>query len=105
MQSDAEARLLFARYGLDDLPRISDPERKLYEAFELSRGSLAQVAGPRVWWRGLVSLLKGHTPGVPQGDVFQMPGVFLVSNGRIERAYRHTTSADRPDYCELARSV
>jgi AhpC/TSA antioxidant enzyme len=102
MQTDTAASALFARYGLQDVPRISDPGRQLYEAFELSRGSLAQVAGPRVWLRGLLSLFKGHVPGVPEGDVLQMPGVFLLNNGRIERAYRHATSADRPDYCELA---
>ena len=36
------------------------------------------------------------------GDGFQMPGVFLLRNGRIEKAFRHQTAADRPDYCELA---
>lgn len=102
MQSDADAAKFFAQYGLDDLPRISDPEQKLYAAFELKRGSLTQVAGPGVWLPGLKSLLSGYLPGIPQGDVLQMPGAFLIHNGRILRAFRHETSADRPDYCELA---
>jgi hypothetical protein len=33
-----------------------------------------------------------------------MPGTFLIHNGKILRAYRHETSADRPDYCELAQT-
>jgi hypothetical protein len=104
MQPDAEAAQLFSRFKVDDLPRISDPEQKLYAAFELKRGGLTQVAGPGVWLPGLKSLLSGFAPGVPQGDVFQMPGTFLIHNGKILRAYRHETSADRPDYCELAQT-
>jgi hypothetical protein len=30
MQPDAEAAQLFSRFKVDDLPRISDPEQKLY---------------------------------------------------------------------------
>jgi peroxiredoxin len=102
MQSDAEAAKLFARYGLDDFPRISDPGQALYRAFQLPRGSLAQVTGPGVWREGLKSLLSGNLPGVPSADVLQMPGVFLVHDGRVLRSFRHATSGDRPDYVDLA---
>lgn len=103
MTTEAEAAELTGRYGLQDLSRIADPERTLYEAFELQRGSLSQVAGPGVWWRGLKAILAGNLVGVPQGDVRQLPGAFLVSRGEIIKAFRHASSADRPDYCELAR--
>jgi hypothetical protein len=103
MQSDAQAARQFARYGLEDIPRISDPERRLYAAFSLKRGSPAQVLGPAVWLRGLKSLLGGHLPGVPSGDVLQMPGAFLVYQGRVLRAFRHESTAERPDYSELAQ--
>ncbi len=102
MQSDAEATKLFARYGLDDLPRISDPGQGLYRAFQLPRGTLAQVTGPGVWGAGLKSLLSGSLPGIPSADVLQMPGVFLVHEGRVLRSFRHATSGDRPDYVDLA---
>jgi peroxiredoxin len=103
MEADAAAATLFAGYGLEDLPRISDPERRLYHAVGLARGSMSQVAGPDVWLPGLASLLTGHLPGIPTSDVFQMPGAFLIQNGKILRAYRNKTSAERPDYCALAR--
>lgn len=102
MQTDADGKALFAQYGLADVPRISDPDRKIYEAFELHRGSLAQVAGPAVWVRGFVSLLTGSLPGIPNADVYQLPGTFLVHDGEIVRAFRNKDSAERPDYCELA---
>lgn len=102
MQPDADAAKLFARYGLEDVSRISDPGQELYRAFQLPRGNLAQVAGPRVWGTGLKSLLSGNLPGVPSADVLQMPGVFLVQDGRVLRSFRHATSGDRPDYVNLA---
>ena len=102
MQSDADAAKLFAGYGLADVSRISDPGQELYRAFQRSRGSLAQVTGPRVWGAGLKSLLSGNLPGIPSADVLQMPGVFLVRDGRVLRSFRHATSGDRPDYVDLA---
>ena len=45
--------LEFRRFGLDDVERVSDPERDLYRAFELRQGSLGQLFGLKVWWRGL----------------------------------------------------
>ena len=104
MDTEANAAKLFASYGLDDVPRIADPEQKLYAAFDLARGSAWQVMGPANWWRGLWATL-GNGFGVPVGDVFQMPGAFLVHNGKVLRAFRHEASADRPDYVELASWV
>lgn len=103
MMPDDEAAEMFGGYGLDDVARISDPERKLYEAFELKRGGVSQVMGPRVWWQGFkTTILKGHLPGAPGGDVFQLPGAFLVKEGELLRAFRPDTSAEHPDYTELA---
>lgn len=102
MLPDAAAAAFFARYGLDDLPRISDPDRTVYAAFELRRGGLMQVMGPRVWWRGLTAMLNRHGVGRPVGDVFQLPGAFLVHRGEIVKAFRPATSAGQPDYVELA---
>lgn len=102
MQTDVDAAKLFAQYGLDDVPRLADPERRLYQALEVPEGSLLQVVGPGVWAGGLKALLTGHLPGVPSADVFQLPGAFLLRDGKIARAFRGRNSADRPDYCDLA---
>jgi peroxiredoxin len=103
MTTDASAQKLFAKYGLDDVPRVADPERKLYDAFELKRGTVNDVIGPKVWWKGFrTAILQGNGFGVPAGDVFQMPGTFLVANGEILRAYRSDDSSGHPDYAEFA---
>lgn len=97
------AERFFTKYGASDLPRIADPEQQLYKAFELRRGSIWELFGLKVWWRGFLATVFGlHMVGKLVGDGFQMPGVFLLKDGTIKRAFRHKTAADRPDYCELA---
>lgn len=105
MSDDSSARDFFRGYGLDDLPRISDPDRSLYRAFGLSRGRLVQLFGPYVWYRGLIAAIAGHGLGALAGDGFQMPGAFLVHRGRIVRAFRHQSAADRPDYDAIACGI
>ena len=103
MGTEEQARALFSRYGLADLPRISDPDRRLYEAFGLFLGSLSQHFGPRSLWRGLEALARGNSAGALVGHGLQMPGLFLIVNGRITTRFVHETASDRPDYTTLAR--
>ncbi len=103
MGSEPEGARFFAEYGLEDLPRVSDPSCELYRAYGLGRGRFAQLLGPAVWWRGFrAAILAGHGIGKLGGDGFQMPGVFLVEDNRIVQAVRHDTAAERPDYCAVA---
>jgi peroxiredoxin len=102
LSGEAEIARLLAIYGLADTPRIHDPHGSLYRAFGLPRGSLSDVAGPKVWWRGCQAVFAGrHRVAFPDSDAFQMPGVFLLFHGEILRSYRHQSAADRPDYLAL----
>jgi peroxiredoxin len=106
MSNDADGEKMLNRYELSDLSRISDPACSLYRAYDLKRGRISQLLGPSVWWRGFVSaIVQRHGIGAADGDGFQMPGAFLVRDGRIIKAYRHQKASDRPDYCQLASSV
>jgi len=100
--SEADLRPLLERYGLAGVNRVSDPTKALYRALDLPRGSLGQLFGPPVWGRGLAAVLAGHGIGPLVGDGFQMPGAFLIRDGRIVAAYRHRHAADRPDCGALA---
>lgn len=103
MGTEEEAKAFFAQWGGADLPRISDPEARLYEGFGLRRGSLGEIFKPRVWKRGFeAAILNGFGVGRMAGDGFRMPGVFLIYQGRILKEFRHETPADRPDYVALA---
>jgi hypothetical protein len=103
MVADERAHATFQNYGLDDLPRVSDPKKHLYNALSLSKGTAQSLFG----WRSIVrfftaGVVRRHGVGPLAGDGFQMPGAFLIHQGRVLRAFRHETAADRPDYCVVA---
>lgn len=104
MSDDAAAQSFFGKYGLDDLPRVSDPGRDLYSAFDLNRGGFWQLLGPSVWFRGAKAFFGGHGVGKIEGDVRQMPGTFVIADGRIVKAHPYKTAGDRPDYAAFAES-
>jgi peroxiredoxin len=99
---DEYTQKFFAAYGLSDIDRFSDPTKDLYQAFELKRGTIGQLLGPTVWWRGMLAFFRGNGLGMLNGDGLQMPGAFVIRDSQIVKAYRHATAADRPDYAELA---
>ena len=92
------------KYNLADLPRISDPTKKLYKAFGLQKGNMLQLFGFNVIIRGFIAgLINGNLPAKPKADPYQMPGVFVIYKGAVMHTFKHTTAADRPDYIELAK--
>ncbi len=106
MSTDAAAAAFFGKYKLADVARTGDLGRELYRAFELGRGSFWQLFGPKVFVRGFIAgIVNGHGVGALEGDGFQMPGAFLVQQGRIIAGKPHATAADRPDYAALACSI
>ena len=68
----------------------------MFAAFGLQRGTLMQLIGPTVWWRGLVALLKGNFVGKPSGNETQMPGAFLVKGRSIVWQHRARHAGDHP---------
>jgi hypothetical protein len=65
----------------------------------VKRGSLGQLFGPKVIWRGISEgVLLRHGLGAAVADPTQMPAIFLISSSEIVRRFRHRSAADRPDY-------
>ena len=104
MSSSASAGTLLARYGLDDVDHFSDPDCRLFRAFDLARGSLWQVLGPDVWLRALPALAK-YGLGKIEGDGFQLGGAFLIRDGKVIAAKRLTSSAERINFARLAEAA
>ena len=103
---DPQAEEVFRRYGVDDIPRISDPSCRLYRQFGLDLGGFSQLFGLRVWIRGFISgFVNGHGIGRAQGNSFQMPGVYLYHCGVILDGYQPQIASDRPDYAAIARQI
>ena len=109
MGDQTQIEAVVKRYGVQDLDRIADPGKHLYQAFGLRQGNWWQLLGPKTWFRGLTAgWLRGHGVGRPAADSTQMPGVFLIDKGAVVSRYRHTSAADRPSYievCELRRGA
>jgi peroxiredoxin len=103
--TEEKAAWFFTPYGLEDAPRVADPEGKLYEAFGLARAELRQFLNQESILRMLVAWLNGHFVGLPAGDVQRMPGAFLLVHGEIRKAFRHKLVSDRPDYLALATAT
>jgi hypothetical protein len=59
-------------------PIVCDPRKELYRLYDLKGGTVADVASPSVLLKGLRAMSLGYRPGIPRGDVMQLPGVFLV---------------------------
>jgi hypothetical protein len=98
MGDDSDAVAELGPLDLHYLARVADPDRKLYEHFDLKEATLAQRMGPKVWGAALTA---GRGGGRIAGNPAQLPGVFLLRNGEIESAYRSKTMADAPDLGRL----
>ncbi len=106
MGREEAAEQILSKYELLDIPRVADPKLSLYEAFGLERGTMAQLLGPKVWLRGFkAGFLGKHGIGGAEGDVAQMPGIFLLFHGETLKSYRHQSAADRPDYLEMVSEL
>lgn len=102
MSSPEEAAELFARYDLDDIHQFSDPTCQLYRSFGLARGSITQLLGPKIWWRGFLAWIRGNGFSSIQGDGFQLGGAFLLNNGQIAESQLAANAAERLDLAQMA---
>lgn len=100
--TEEKAQWFFKPYGLLDVPRLSDPEGHLYQAFGLLRAELRQYLNSESILRMLQAWCRGHFVGFPAGNIEQMPGAFLIERGEIQKAFRHKLVSDRPDYLALS---
>ena len=79
-------------------PIVADPEKKLYRKFELKQMSTLGFLSPSVALKGVAAIVGGHGIGMPQGDVHQLPGVFIIDTaGQIVFSHFSSNPADHPD--------
>ena len=88
----------FAEKFIVPFPIVADPQKKLYRRFELKQMSTLGFFSPSLALKGVTAIVGGHSLGMPQGDVRQLPGVFII-NSAGEIVYSHFSSnpADHPD--------
>jgi peroxiredoxin len=109
MSDNETAESYFKKFKLPGIEHISDHECRYYAMFGLTKGSFSQLFGLKTWIRGFeVAVTKQILPNTSLvGDGFQMPGIFLLKEGKIIEQFIHKSVADKPDYdnfihaCEL----
>lgn len=103
MSEPSIAEDYFKNYHLQGVDAVSDPVCKYYEAFGLLKGGFRQLYGLKVWIRGFeAGINKGLGFSTKQiGDGFQMPGVFIVKEGKILESFVHKSIADKPNYAKM----
>jgi hypothetical protein len=102
--SPERAKPYFDYYHLSDVERISNPDATLYQLplFALGRTNpYLHFLNLTVWRGWLKGAMFKYGIGMIKEDAEQMPGVFFLKNRKIERAFRHKTIADEPDYLKL----
>ena len=82
---------------------VSDPEKRLYSAFRLGRGSAGQLFGLPVWAQALKAARHGVGLARPVGDPFLLAGSFLVHGQRVMLSDRAEHAGSIPDLSELCR--
>ena len=106
MGSIPQGEEMLRQYGCQDVDQVSDPTRQLYHALQLRLGTLTELFGVHAFRRALIEgTIFRFGFGRIVGSVLQMPGAFLIRNGQIVKAFRHQSSADRPNYAEIACSI
>ena len=94
---DVEQTAAFKERFAVPFTMIADPEKRLFKAFHLKQATAGSLLSAKMIFKGVGALAKGHTMGVPQGDVRQLPGVFIIDTaGRIRFSHYAASPADHP---------
>ena len=102
MHPEPQAAAFFARYGVQDLQRVSDPARTLYRAFEVPQARPSSWLSLGTLRHYLSAIVRGgHRPRLVGGDVGQMSAVVRIVDGRIDRDLRAAGFDVRPDFDDL----
>jgi peroxiredoxin len=105
-QYRAEPTFHFCRRRGVPFDCLGDPEREAYHAVGLERSGPLEYLGPRAALGWLKAASHGNFGGLPQGDVAQRPGTFVVAqDGRVVLAHYNRNSADNPSNDELLAAV
>ena len=103
MSENKIAEQYLVDYNLPGVEHISDPNCEFYSSFGLAKGGPSQLLGLKNLIRGFDLTLKSKSKPAFRfiGDGFQMPGIFMITNGNIVDRFIHLSASDRPNYDEM----
>ena len=95
-QESVEAGQTFFNQFWPRAKGISDPDLYFYTEFGIPAAGLLEVAGPRALLATIRATVKGNMIGWPNGNMWQMPGYFIVSGDKILWSHDCQHAGDRP---------
>ena len=99
---DVEATAAFKKRFKVPFTMIADPEKRLFGAFRLKQATVGSLFSAKMIVKGVNAMARGHVMGKPQGDVRQLPGVFIIDTASGIRFSHHALApADHPQPEEL----
>lgn len=105
-QGDLEETQTFADRIWPDMSIVCDPDRTIFTAMGLGKGSVYQMFGPRVWACGMRASFKGSFQGRAVGDIWTMPGAFAVDRtGTILWRHEFEHAGDHPNWKSLPAEI
>jgi len=85
---------------------LSDPERDIYRAYGLSRGSLSQLLSPGTVLAYVKLLARGRLYHFRRSDLRQLGGDFVIgADGVVQYQHRSAAPHDRPKVQELINVI
>lgn len=100
MDADSDMVEQLGIYGLQNLPRFHDPDRKLYAALGVGQAPLLSVFSSRMWKRGMKAKKK-YGVSMPKSNPLQLPGAFLIDQGVIIAGEATLSPDEHPDFLAL----
>ncbi|MDX1648452.1 MAG: peroxiredoxin-like family protein [Myxococcota bacterium] len=91
----------FLRRDWPDVRAVADPGGRFYEAFGVGRMSPLQMLRPGLWAAERRARSRGFENGPRSGDIWRMPGVFLVQGDRVRWKHDFRHAGDAPDFGAL----
>lgn len=89
-----------------NFPIVCDPNLVLFKAYKLKRMGLLQLASPSLMVKGVKAMSQGYRMGKPQGDIYQLPGVFIIdTKGLIRLSHYGKDPADHPSAEDILDAV
>lgn len=95
MGSPKESGEFLERFKIP-FPMICDPEQRLYGIYGLKKMGVLDFLSPSLALKSLSAVAQGNMAGIPEGDVKQLAGVFIIDISGLVR-FRHL-SADPADF-------
>ena len=83
---------------------LVDKKRASYSMLGLTRGSVMDVMGPKVWRKGVTAVIR-HGQGIPKEDPYQLGGAAIVKDGKLEVVHRAKEASDNLSPEELLESL